>query len=172
MVYIGITRGQRGTIGIIPEDGEPKFFSVPITQSGMKTRLNKQRFIEIMKPYAAIEINECQKKVIAKAVVEEPVFNKTRFRETVFQTRFFEAITSILELLGISVETVQPLKWHNQLFIGKYRKSSAKQASLDYAKELYPQFIQCKQFDRFGICLADWLYRGIKYEYSNTHHYE
>jgi len=49
MIYIGITRGQRGTIGIIPEDGEPKFFSVPITQSGMKTRLNKQRFMPLLR---------------------------------------------------------------------------------------------------------------------------
>lgn len=172
MVYIGITRGQRGTIGIIPEDGEPKFFSVPITKTGEKRRLNKQRFIEMMMPYASVEVSECQRKIIAKAVVEEPVCSKSHFYESVWQGRVFEAVCAILEMLGISVETVQPLKWHNQLFIGKYRKSSAKQASLDYANEIYPQFLQNKQLDRFGICLADWLYRGIKYEYHNSHNFK
>lgn len=172
MTYIGITRGENGTIGIIPEEGEPIFVSVPIRKkSYTKIGLDYKKFAELMKPYAAIELNEAQSKVVAKAVVEEPLYNKSQFRASVNQARIFEGIVAILDALGITVQTVQPSKWHYQLFIGKFRKSSAKQASIDYAAELFPQFIQKHQHDRFGICLADWLARGIQYEWHSKQYY-
>lgn len=172
MTHIGITRGENGTIGIIPDEGEPIFVDVPLTKrSYTKVKLDYKKFIELMKPYAAIPINEAQSKVVAKAVVEEALYDKNKFKASVTQARIFESVVGILDALGISVQTVQPTKWHYQLFIGKYRKCSAKQASIDYAAELFPQFIQKHQHDRFGICLADWLARGIQHEWTSRHFY-
>lgn len=158
MIYIGISRGSKGTIGIIKENGDIDFVRVPIryTKKGNYPRLNYRRLKEILEPYAATTINEVQKKMNAKALVEKPSPGKSKNISATFlvQNCIFEAQLAVLECLGISYETVEASQWHHDLFTGKLTKLSPKQASLEWGNEVFPELRQAKPTDRDGICIA------------------
>ena len=165
MYYIGISR-TFGNIGILSddEDFEPIFVPVPISRTKGKRRLNYTQFRELLEPYAAIEINECQKKIIAKAVLELPLDQPTHYKASTTSIGFFEAERAILDYLGISVITIEPIRWKHPLFIGKYKKLSHKQASVEFGNDNWPQFLQNHQTDRDGLCLAYWLKENYLYK--------
>jgi hypothetical protein len=166
MIYIGISRSWDGTIGIIDENDKPVLVKVPWRYWGGRNQkhLDYKKFKELLQPYASTPMNEVRSQINAKALVEFPFNGKginSGRGKVLASTRFFEAELAILEVLGISVEFIEPIDWHHDLFTGKFYKLTPKQASLEYGNELYPELKQNKAKDRDGICIAYYL-KNIK----------
>ena len=165
MVYIGISRGGTGTIGIINENDEIYFSQVPKEwrhQNG-HNHLNYKKFVELLKPYAIVQENDVRQKVNALAVVEKPIGfmwskkHSINIQKFIASNRFFEAEMGILEALGIPVTLVEPANWQRDMFTNKYHKMKENQASIELGNDLFPELKQSKAKDRDGICMAYWL---------------
>ncbi len=135
--YIGIDNGTTGSIAVLG-DCTCDFYITPVlTQQNYTktkqsiTRLNVKVFTGMLEPYSR------NPNVIA--VLERPMVNPGRFKQSLGAVRCLEAMITCLENLRIPYMYIDSKEWQKALLpIGK--NADTKKLSVDVASRLFPQF--------------------------------
>lgn len=168
-VYIGIDNGVTGTIGILEDGNEPRFFRTPtkVCQDYSKTkknitRVDFEKLYEILLPYkdSAFEVKVC---------MERPMVNPSLWKASESALRAFEVTWACIEFLKFPHSFCASTDWQKALLPqnlpkkldknGKpkgYDPTVLKKASLDIGNRLFPQFKDFKHPDRDGLLIAEW----------------
>jgi len=168
-IFIFFDNGVSGSIGIINEMGEAKYFKTPVfkqlsytKKEKFITRINGNKLFELLEPYSKDEV---------RVMLERPLNNPKFWTASLSALRELEATLIVIEKLGFKYEYIDSTEWQNKLLPEYYNgklveKEVLKEASLGVAKELFPQidFTQFKDGD--GILGA--LYCKQKYGEINV----
>ncbi len=150
-VFIGIDNGSTGSIGIIKEDGTYTLTKLPVklVQDFTKKKQN---------------ISRVQPKDLAKILaiagpgsmimIERPLINPSRFRNTMSAVRVFEATLIVIESLGLPYEMIDSRSWQSVLLPKGIKGPDLKIASLQVGLRLYPETKGIKLDERDGILIA------------------
>jgi hypothetical protein len=161
MIFIGIDNGTTGTISIIGDKGSVFHHSkmpvrVELTYTKEKKKISRIDVIAlqaILKPYRS----PCE----ALAILERPMVNPMRFKNSLTAIRALEATLIILERLSIPYRYIDSKEWQTALLpkgIGRDKngvktKDSSKElkrSACDIARRLFPS-VKTKDADSLLI---------------------
>lgn len=171
MYYIGIDNGATGSIGIIDDLGMAQFHHTPsfTTRSYTKTsqnitRINYNELHFLLKPYSN-----------AIVLLERPMINFTRFKQSMSASRALEATLICLESLNLEYKYIDSRLWQHKyleqqsLYNSDDKKYTASKRSYMLKKEskrvaqlLYPHVKFTGFNDGDGLLIA----RYAKDEYT------
>ena len=86
--------------------------------------------------------------------MERPMLNPMRWRASVSAARCLEAELVVIEEFGYDLEYIDSKQWQHVLLAGVEGSDNLKKASLEKAKQLYPQFKFKKDGD--SMMIAHW----------------
>lgn len=157
--YIGIDNGVTGSIAIITEN-ETFFHKTPVfvQQDYTKkkqniSRLDSVKFCEILSKH----------KDNAFVLLERPMVNTERFRQSLSAVRCLEATICCLELLKIPYQYIDSKEWQKSFFPKGYEKGETKRLSVEVASRLFPHLATeiKKQKDGDALLIAEYAKRRV-----------
>lgn len=165
--YIGIDNGATGSIGVVRSDGKIRFGAVPnkSEQSYTKKKQKVTRVDVIKLREFLLENTEdvlpfdegVHSKVLV--IIERPMVNPGRFKNTLSAMRALEAVLNVVELLQLPYQYMDSREWQKALLPeGTTGPAALKLASLQIGTRLFPQ-VDSKHNDRDGLLIAEYARR-------------
>lgn len=158
-IYIGIDNGVTGTVSIYDEKGNIHHFPIPVIselsytkKKQYITRINTQQLEQELRD---LGIPDSIKKSFC--LIERPMVNPRRFKQSISAARALEATLIVLENLKIARQYIDSKEWQ-KMFIpsgilklkSKKKSEELKRAAADIAKRLFP-YIETKDADSLLI---------------------
>lgn len=155
--YIGIDNGVTGSIAAINDNGTdfyktPVFLQQDYTKKKQNlNRLDSGKFCEILSKY----------KENAFVLLERPMVNTERFRQSLSAVRCLESTICILELLKIPYQYIDSKEWQRIFFPKGYEKGETKRLSVEVSSRLFPHLTKeiQKQKDGDALLIAEYARR-------------
>lgn len=97
-----------------------------------------------------------------RAVIERPMINPGRFKQSILAARAFEATIIALELLGIAYRVVDSRVWQKALLPSGLKGIELKKAAVQFVHKTFPKLDRSKDQDgrADSVCLA---YYGVRH---------
>lgn len=155
--YIGIDNGVTGSIAIIHDSGT-EFYKTPVFLQQDYTkkkqnlnRLDSTKFCEILSKH----------KDNAFVLLERPMVNQERFRQSLSAVRCLESTICCLELLKIPFQFIDSKEWQKFFFPKGYEKGETKRLSGEVSSRLFPHLTEHikKQKDGDALLIAEYAKR-------------
>lgn len=157
-IYIGIDNGVTGTIGVVGNGIQPKFYHTPTKKEQDYTRAKKNVTRLDCSGLQSI-LNEYNHDCLF-ALIERPMINPSRWAASMSAARCLEAELIVLEMLGIGHQFIDSREWQKELLPkGIQGSDEQKKASKDIGNRLFPQFTDFKHPDRDGLLIAEYARR-------------
>lgn len=162
MIYIGIDNGVTGSVAMIADDFS-YFYKTPVQKEQSYTK-KKQSITRINYQglYSLIESWKNDDQPI-KAILERPMVNPGRFKNTASALRALESTLIVLENLSIPYQYIDSKEWQKVMLPkGIKRTPDLKKASVDIGCRLFPQYKELitKHKDADGLLIAEYARRA------------
>ena len=159
MIFLGIDNGVTGSVGIIMPDNMAIYKPMPVFR-----QLNYTKSVQWLhrvdgKALTAF-LHDIAKDCFC--MIERPMINPGRWKDTVSAIRALEATQTVLEMLNIPCQFVDSKEWQSVLLPKGLEKEELKEASLQIGKRLFPQIDWSKFKDADGLLLAEFARRTHK----------
>lgn len=158
--YVGIDNGSTGLIAIIKPSGEVYVNNIPV-----KEELNYTKAKQYVTRIDCVRLKDLLSRHTGKdrplfAVMERPMVNPKRFKQSLSGIRVFEAMLIVIEELEIPFQIIDSRKWQKELLPSGLAGPELKRASLSVGNRLFPQFSTFKHPDRDGLLMAEYARRA------------
>lgn len=143
--YIGIDNGTTGTVSIVDLRGRVFHFPVPtkreLSYTKTKQTITRVDTVSLEKKITQLTSRKSQ----TFCLVENPMINPTRFKQSISAARALEAVLIVLEKLKIPYQYIPAKEWQ-KIFIPKNiltlktkdKSAVLKRAVIDIARRLFP----------------------------------
>lgn len=168
--FIGIDNGVSGSIGMISEKGEYKFFQKTPTFSVLgyqKTKVKYRTRVNFRELYDLLDLLKSIPFTLGpedtppqfKVFIERPMINSLRFQASISASAAFEVTLIVLEELSLPYEYCDSKSWQKLLLPAGCKGPELKRASLEVGHRLFPM-IPYNHIDCDGILIAEWARRN------------
>lgn len=159
--FIGFDNGTTGTIGIIKPDNTSVFRVIPSIkqQNYTKSKQNITR-IDVSELFVFLgeHVEDMQQSLV---VIERPMVNPTRFKNSLSAVRSLEAVLTVLEIMELPYMYIDSKEWQRDLLPKGLKTEDLKKASLDIGIRLFPNHKDdiLNHKDADGILIAEYIKR-------------
>jgi hypothetical protein len=159
MHYIGIDNGVTGSIAILNEERDVRYFGpMPVRKCLNYTKT--KAWVHRIDYWSLWHILEDAKSAgTSKCVVERPMVNPGRFKATVSALRALEATQIVLEDIRIPYEFIDSRSWQKVLLPHGIEKEELKIASDQVCKRLFPTLTIKHPGDGDSLLIAEYARR-------------
>lgn len=168
--YIGIDNGTTGSIAAILDNGKVIFGQMPTVkqQNYTKakqgiTRIDTKRFYAWLLDIIGQVEKESQSLNQAgqfMVIIERPMVNPMRFKNSLSAVRALEAVLTVIEFLNLPHAYIDSRTWQKELLPEGLQGSDLKTASNDIGRRLFPQVPEGKKgTDKDGLLIAEFARR-------------
>jgi hypothetical protein len=157
MIWIGIDNGVSGSMGIVNMKGTALYYHTPVKKELSYTkkkqwvsRIDVDKLLDYLRQTQATVDKDI------KALLERPMVNPMRFKQSESALRSFEATLIVMELLKIPYEYIDSKEWQRALLPKKLQKDELKSASLSVGQRLFPSVDFAGFSDADGLLIAEY----------------
>jgi hypothetical protein len=163
--WLAIDNGTTGSVAFITDEGKVRFGPVPtkFEQNYTKSKQNITRIdgnelyrwildsLQLI-PLFTLEKDRCL------VLLERPLVNPRRFKQTLNAHRAFEATLIIVESLLLPFQYIDSKEWQRTMLPADCE--DLKRSSLEVGNRFFPQFQNSKCKDRDSLLMAEYARRS------------
>lgn len=164
--WLAIDNGATGSVAFITEQGKVRFGPVPtkFEQNYTKAKQNITRIngnelyrwiLESLQlPGFDLQRDRCL------VIMERPMVNPRRFKQSLSSVRAFEATLIIIESLLLPYQYIDSKNWQKMMLPEGTEGDELKRLSLEMGNRFFPEFCNSKCKDRDSLLMAEYARRN------------